>query len=95
MYIISLQKNYMAKQWPLVMKQIEYIGLPQYKKMIGVRELSILNAYASSEGSGESAYMRRLARASAARIRKLEIKMKAQTKSWTSCFAGYVSMYVY
>ena len=42
--------------------------------------ISVLIASASSEGSGESAHMRRLARTFAACLHKVDMQMKAQTK---------------
>ena len=57
-------------------------------------EMSVLITTASSEGSGESALMRRIARALAVRIHKVRIVTNAQTFN-TSCFAGYFSTGVY
>ena len=45
-----------------------------------VHEISVLSASASSEGSGESAQLRRLARVFAARIHKVWMKMNTETK---------------
>ena len=47
---------------------------------------------ASREGSGESVHMHSLTRAFAACIHEVYVYMKAQTKIYTSSFAGYVSM---
>ena len=60
-----------------------------------MQEVSVLITSASTEDSGESALTRRLARAFAARIHKIWMWMKAQTKIKISCYPRHVSMGVY
>ena len=70
-------------------KKLQYF----HKRIIGPRQANlVLIAYASSEGSGEPAHPRSLARTSAARSNKQKVKRNLQTESQIPGLSEWLGM---